>query len=73
MTYIANQDIGDYKKGDSVPDSIAKQWVEMYKFPPVDKKKTQKSNSNKKDSEKVEKVTSIPSEKKVINVNNFTK
>lgn len=33
MTYIALEDIGDYKKGDTVPDVQAIVWNQMYKNP----------------------------------------
>lgn len=37
MSYIALIDIGDYKKGDKVPDEKAEVWMTMYLESPVKK------------------------------------
>ena len=37
MKYIANTEIGDYKKGEEVPKEKAEIWINAYKYPPVDK------------------------------------
>lgn len=37
MTYIALENIGDYKKGDIVPDEKAVVWMSMYDKSPVEK------------------------------------
>jgi hypothetical protein len=34
--YKAKIDIGSYKKGDVVPDTIAQTWVDMYVVSPVE-------------------------------------
>lgn len=36
MKYIANQDIGDFKKGDEVPAEQAMVWNEMFTQSPCD-------------------------------------
>jgi len=38
IKFFANQDISTFKKGDEVPENIAKVWMEMYKHSPVDSK-----------------------------------
>ena len=55
MTYKAIMEIGDYKKGDVVPDEQAELWLKMYKVPPVEKvtepipeKKEEKEEPKKK-------------------------
>ena len=51
MVFIANQDIDKYKKGDEVPEDIAKVWQNMYLKSPVDEKKekpNKPSSNNKK-------------------------
>jgi len=37
MKYIANTEIGDYKKGEEVPKEKAENWIKAYKYSPVDK------------------------------------
>lgn len=37
VRYVANCDIGDYSKGDDVPEKIALVWAKMYEVSPVDK------------------------------------
>jgi len=48
--YKAKEDIGDYKKGDTVPDVIAIVWSKMYKESPVEEIKG-KSESPKQKGE----------------------
>lgn len=63
MKYIANQNIGDYKKGDEVPYEIGKTWSEMYVNSPVDKiDETKKVESEVK--EEVKEVETKPVAKK---------
>ena len=50
--YQALIDIGDYKKGDTVPKEQAELWMKMYKFSPV--KLIGKSEPKKKEEEEVE-------------------
>lgn len=38
IKFFANQNISTFKKGDEVPEDIAKVWMEMYKESPVDSK-----------------------------------
>lgn len=36
MKYIANIEIGDFKKGEEVPKEKAEIWINAYKYSPVD-------------------------------------
>ena len=47
MKYIANQDIDKFKKGDEVPEELAKVWMNMYVKSPVDEEKQSKSTKPK--------------------------
>lgn len=42
MAYIAKENIGDFMKGDIVPDEMAKVWNEMYKEPVCEEKVSSK-------------------------------
>ena len=65
MKFIANQNIGDYKKGDEVPYEIGKTWSEMYVTSPVDKiEETKKVESVKEVKEEVKEVENKPVPKK---------
>lgn len=51
--YKALINIGDYKKGDTVPTELAESWIEMFKISPVEKsEKKEVAVSKKKKSKK---------------------
>lgn len=49
--YKALENIGDYKKGDEVPDVQAEVWMKMYDKSPVEKVGKDSENSEQKGSE----------------------
>jgi hypothetical protein len=66
MAYIAKVNIGDFKKGDVVPDELAVVWATMYKESPVEKSEESKAKVSIPEvkSEEVEKVVAKPAKKK---------
>lgn len=50
MKYIAKEDVGEYKKGQEVPEELALTWVAMFKYPPVEKIESQSISEPKKES-----------------------
>lgn len=58
MTYKAKQNIGDYKKGDIVPDQLAQTWSKMYEVSPVEEVVDVETKVQKEVTAKKEKVES---------------
>lgn len=58
--YKALEDIGDFKKGEIVPDDLGSIWMEMYKVSPIEKIEHENVVKEVKVTEKLEESTINP-------------